>query len=170
VIYTGLLLTAACSRHGPLRLSAEPTCLQAEQLASSDPDPAIDIGVATAALLTQASSVGAVVNRDLRVTFPPAVVAAYQELRPGETATWEVAALQLPDRARQLTVAFDDSAANATMEIPIGTGACMFKVERTYADVGQRTVRFTVVDAPSTSNGGDTGEGPYFSTVMINTR
>ena len=68
-------------------------------------------------------------------------------------------------------MAFDDGVGNATLEIPTGTGACMFEVERTYAEVGQHAVRFTVIDAPSKSNGADTVEGPYLeASVMINTR
>ena len=78
----------------------------------------------------------------------PVPVPHYQLLRPGQAARWEIAVLQVPDRARTLYADFGDGRTRSLADVPAGSGACVFEASRPFDHVGpHHVVQFALLDA-----------------------
>ncbi len=132
-----ILVTGCGGGGGP---SKGGSCSSAEELAS--PERGEDTTAASRAVLGMAASFKGSAN--LAADIAPAVSPGYQSQETGKKATWEVAVLQLADTPRSLEVDFGEGE-TARLEVPAGSGACLFEVSRSFDEpANRREVKFTV--------------------------
>jgi hypothetical protein len=128
-------------------------CQPFDKLASAKPkadDPKVAAGTQLAAAVKAEGAAAKTVAAGLA----PAVAPSYQAVKPGATATWGVAVVQVADRARSLKVDFPDGSPSTTSPVPKGAGACLFRVTRSLTSPGKgRPVHFTLLDPASPAGG-----------------